>query len=396
MFCTKCGAQLPQGVTTCPRCGAPAEGGQPAQSAQPTPQSTPQPQRAPAPDKAAEKARRAEEKARLAREKQAQRDAALAAREKEKARLAQEKQAQRNAAAAAKEKAKAAKSAQKAPAQTPQPQPVPAPQYAAPAQTAETERRISTGRLILLILAVVAIVVAAAVIAAVLLLGEPKGISHGGGGGGGPTQGLTERDLTPTERELFARVVEELPDTVESDLQDAYGAFPKGYTVETDIDDFSFIPTTDYNLFYLQGYFYVRDKAAGSSADPYRVDVTGMVSTEQTRQSYKTNLFVDCQEPGEQATSTEHYILPTDSRYITYDELYPLSKTEVTLARNEIYARYGYSFKDEDIRAYFEAQSWYTADPNVNASTFDPSVFNAYERANLATIIQFEKDNGWR
>ena len=32
----------------------------------------------------------------------------------------------------------------------------------------------------------------------------------------------------------------------------------------------------------------------------------------------------------------------------------------------------------------------------LNASTFDTSVFNAYEQANLETILAYEREMGWR
>lgn len=90
------------------------------------------------------------------------------------------------------------------------------------------------------------------------------------------------------------------------------------------------------------------------------------------------------------------YILPTDTQYITEYDLYGLTKEEVVLARNEIYARYGYSFQSENIRVYFAAQPWYHEDTSINANTFGTAQMNDYERANLKTIQQYEKDMGWK
>lgn len=92
----------------------------------------------------------------------------------------------------------------------------------------------------------------------------------------------------------------------------------------------------------------------------------------------------------------DSYILPTDTQYITKSDLYGLPKEEVVLARNEIYARYGYSFQSENIRSYFESQSWYYADPSVNSSTFSESMLNDYERTNLETILSYEREMGWK
>ena len=94
--------------------------------------------------------------------------------------------------------------------------------------------------------------------------------------------------------------------------------------------------------------------------------------------------------------NTGDYLFPSDSQYITQADLAPLTRDEVVLVRNEIYARYGYTFSDPDIRAYFEAQSWYHPVEGVNASTFNTAVFNDYERTNLETILAYEREMGWR
>ena len=90
------------------------------------------------------------------------------------------------------------------------------------------------------------------------------------------------------------------------------------------------------------------------------------------------------------------YLLPTDSQYIDKSNLAPFTKEEVSLIRNEIYARYGYQFSSQEIQDYFDRQNWYTPVDGLNASTFDTSVFNAYEQANLETILAYEREMGWR
>lgn len=90
------------------------------------------------------------------------------------------------------------------------------------------------------------------------------------------------------------------------------------------------------------------------------------------------------------------YIFPTDTQYITFTDLSEYSRETITLIRNEIYARHGYTFQTDEIREYFMSQAWYHPDPDVNASTFNASWFNEYEQANVNTIIQYEKSMGWR
>ena len=101
----------------------------------------------------------------------------------------------------------------------------------------------------------------------------------------------------------------------------------------------------------------------------------------------------DSQQAGNDSSD---YIYPSDSRYISGAELDQMSRQEIMLARNELYARHGYNFQDESIRDYFLSKSWYHPASGLNASTFDESVFNQYEKGNLETIIDYERQKGWR
>ena len=104
-------------------------------------------------------------------------------------------------------------------------------------------------------------------------------------------------------------------------------------------------------------------------------------------------------DAGQQTASTEtissgDYIIPdSSSRYITEEDLAGLSDYEILLARNEIYARHGRIFVNEELDSYFRSKSWYQ--PTVSGSDFTEeyaaSVFNEFERANIDTIVKYEK-----
>lgn len=49
----------------------------------------------------------------------------------------------------------------------------------------------------------------------------------------------------------------------------------------------------------------------------------------------------------------------TKDRLITYDDIADLSKKELRIMRNEIYARYGHTFKSKDLKDYFNNQENY-------------------------------------
>lgn len=85
------------------------------------------------------------------------------------------------------------------------------------------------------------------------------------------------------------------------------------------------------------------------------------------------------------------YIFPSDSVYLTKSMLDELTKDELALLRNEIYARHGYKFNLEVYKTYFGKKSWYR--PN---EYFDESMFNEVEKSNKDLIVEYETEKGWR
>lgn len=87
---------------------------------------------------------------------------------------------------------------------------------------------------------------------------------------------------------------------------------------------------------------------------------------------------------------TSEYILPdVDKRYYTKEELTLLSKDMLRLARNEVFARHHRKYETQDLKEYFEAQSWYQG--YLSADQFDDSVLNEYEKGNLDLIKAIER-----
>lgn len=89
------------------------------------------------------------------------------------------------------------------------------------------------------------------------------------------------------------------------------------------------------------------------------------------------------------------YILPdSDSVYLELSDLQGLSAEECRIARNEIYARHGRIFRDNELQAYFEQFDWYEG--MYDADEFDDSVLNDYEKANRDLISSYESEMGYQ
>lgn len=98
-----------------------------------------------------------------------------------------------------------------------------------------------------------------------------------------------------------------------------------------------------------------------------------------------------------ESPAEEDYILPqSDSVYLTLQDIEGLTREELFYGRNEIYARHGRKFLDDNIQAYFNEKSWYT--PLYEAEYFDAhqdSFFNDYEKKNAEFILNYEKSKGY-
>ena len=95
----------------------------------------------------------------------------------------------------------------------------------------------------------------------------------------------------------------------------------------------------------------------------------------------------------DEITEDDSYILPQSAtQRLTEEDLSGLTHEELCLARNEIYARHGRRFNNQNIAAYFEAQSWYA--PSVDAASFDANQKNYLsedELYNVSFLLSYEK-----
>jgi len=86
------------------------------------------------------------------------------------------------------------------------------------------------------------------------------------------------------------------------------------------------------------------------------------------------------------------YILPkSDKEKLTRADLEGLTKEQLRLARNEIYARHGMIFGVDDLDKYFATKSWYK--PTISFKDFYDTVeMSLIEEANVVLIQQLEKE----
>lgn len=146
------------------------------------------------------------------------------------------------------------------------------------------------------------------------------------------------------------------------------------------------------------GVIVVRKVFGRRSSDVAEASIESAVETEKATASASIPVVKATPRPTPYPTSkpevsSSDYILPDSSdSYISDKDLEKLTDDQITLARNEIYARHGRKFNDQTLQNYFNSKSWYhgTIDPDA----FDDSVFNQYERANIDKIVEYQKNHG--
>lgn len=85
----------------------------------------------------------------------------------------------------------------------------------------------------------------------------------------------------------------------------------------------------------------------------------------------------------------DDYVLPdSDTKRLSDADVRDLSKEELRLARNEIFARHGRLFKDQELQKYFNSKDWYKG--TIAPDDFSESMLSDIEKANIDLIKKYE------
>lgn len=87
---------------------------------------------------------------------------------------------------------------------------------------------------------------------------------------------------------------------------------------------------------------------------------------------------------------SDSYVIPdSDTRKLKKSDLKGLSAWELRIARNEIYARHGRLFQDQELQDYFDEQDWYSG--YIDPEDFvDSKELTKLERRNAKFISEYE------
>lgn len=110
-------------------------------------------------------------------------------------------------------------------------------------------------------------------------------------------------------------------------------------------------------------------------------------TTENNKDSITNGQETEEKNTKETNKSNDYIFLNSDSIKFTDNQLNSLSKENLALARNEIYARHGYLFQTEPYKSYFNNKTWYKANSNFKGSDEE---LNEVERYNVQLTLKYE------
>lgn len=97
--------------------------------------------------------------------------------------------------------------------------------------------------------------------------------------------------------------------------------------------------------------------------------------------------------PGnEKPDDAQYYVFPASNKELLVEaEVRKLTKEQLRIARNEIYARYGMKFRTPELAEYFSKLPWYK--PLYWAEEFYEKIkLTMVEEKNVALILKIEKE----
>lgn len=92
----------------------------------------------------------------------------------------------------------------------------------------------------------------------------------------------------------------------------------------------------------------------------------------------------------ENLPADSEYLLNSDSKILTLDDVKNMNADDIRMAINEMYARHGYYFGGYN-QKYFESKSWYKVDTSLTNPADATKNFSEIERTNLSFLVNRER-----
>lgn len=135
-------------------------------------------------------------------------------------------------------------------------------------------------------------------------------------------------------------------------------------------------------------HFEVNDKVDYASYTPLYYRITSLKVQSDDVENIRKERTSDQNSKEEDWALDEFIFADSDRRYLTVEDLQGMDAQTLRYARNEIYARYGRRFKDQELQNYFDSKSWYVG--LIAPEDFKESTLSDIERKNAELILAYE------
>ncbi len=166
--------------------------------------------------------------------------------------------------------------------------------------------------------------------------------------------------------------------TIDSDVSDGWGTYSWNYRGYQTLDElYRAVVTSQIDM-------YNHEDNVNENVTPTVQEETASENTDQMLNENQVEVLA--MVDGEQIDVEESGIIFANSseKVISKKDIKKLNNDELQQAINEIYARRGYIFKDEEKVAYYEQYDWYVKE--INADEFSIELFNDIERKNVEKL----------
>jgi hypothetical protein len=135
------------------------------------------------------------------------------------------------------------------------------------------------------------------------------------------------------------------------------------------------------------------DLSKGKIAKDSSQEIDSAASQQKTTETTDRHLNTSSskqEEQSETSLASVPGIYPEASvRMLTKDDLDNQSTAELKIMRNEVFARHSYIFTNQQLKKYFEEQSWHTG---LNKNVYP--LLSQIEKTNIALVKQQERELG--
>lgn len=140
--------------------------------------------------------------------------------------------------------------------------------------------------------------------------------------------------------------------------------------------------------FVVNGKKYYANVSEGSTTEQIK-NKPYTITAAPTSETYKGNTIYEISNLT--GYDGKDYVIPeSGTRLLKESDIKGMSRYDLALARNEIYARHGRKFQTAEYNAYFTSKPWYKINPNYNYSD-DDSNLNDIEIKNVQMILSAER-----